>query len=179
MQLLDERFDEIPDGVSAGNNSALKIEREERDAKLVGLPGENEKCEWLPEGDVGFTEDIRISFRLKLSENSSLIALAPRLGGKSAYRVVFAGSWVRVYRASPPGQSDLDAELLGETRFESPLLKQWSPVAVTMKGEEITVSVDGKEVLSARGKRAVSGAGVSLRISGGRTEIDDFVATSI
>ncbi len=177
-QLLEERFEKTPCkdfGEIIGN---WKLTQAKGESFFTATPSDKASSELFLDSLLGFTKDIRISLRFRLREPNSRLDLYPEWDGNSAYHLAITNTWSRLFYASPPRQSDLQAKLLAESRFDSPIEGVWISISVTERGGALSVSFDGKEIIKVKDKEYVKIGNPVIITSGGVVDIDDIVVTS-
>jgi hypothetical protein len=177
-QLLEERFDKKPDLSLGEMTGDWKLTEAKGESFLTATPFKSTSSELFLESNLGFTKDIRISMRCRLREANSRLDLYPEWDGNCAYRLAATSTWARLYYASPPRQSDLEAKLLNESRFDTTIEGNWISISVTERGGALSVSVDGKVIIDAKDKEYIKHGKPTIIVNGGVVDIDDIVVTS-
>ncbi|MCD6120191.1 hypothetical protein J7K50_10220 [bacterium] len=178
-QLLEERFEKMPDDAWGAVSGKWKLTQAKGESFLTAVPEENNQSELFPKNAIGYTKDIRVSIRARLRDTSSRLSVCPLWNADGAYRLVITSTWIRLYYATPPRQSDLEAELLGEFRPDSPIDGKWLTVSTTTKSGDLSVSIEGEVVIESKGKVRLKDGGPGIIASGGVIDIDDLVVTSL
>ncbi len=178
-QLLEERFDKLPGADWTGVDGAWKLTQGKGESFITANPALGENSELFPAGAIGFTKDLRVSMRIRMRDQSARIDVYPIFGEDAAYRLTVTNTWVRLYRAEPPRQSDLDAKLLAEKKLENPLSEKWTNVTVTVKNGTVSFAVNGSETAEARIQKPAPKGCLVIFVMGGVVDIDDLVVTSV
>lgn len=178
-QLLEERFDKMPGTDWGIVDGSWKLTQAKGESFITATPNGEKTSEIHPKGAIGFTKDLRVSMRVRLRDSASKIDVYPVLGKDEGLRLVVTNTWVRLYRATPPMQSDLDAKLLAEKKVEDPLSDRWISITVTIKGGAVSFAVNGTIAADAKVQKPPSASRPAIVVTGGVVDIDDFVVTSV
>ena len=178
-QLLEDRFDKMPTAYFGRMDGPWKLTQAKGESFLTATPKNDERAEMFPSGVIGYTKDIRVTMRIRLRDQSARIDVYPAYGVDEGIRLAITSTWVRMYRCSPPLQSDLDATLIAEQKADSPLAERWVSVSATIKNGSASFSVNGTIKAESRIQRPSPHGRPAIIVSGGVVDIDDLVVTSL
>jgi len=178
-QLLEQRFEKSLDENAGETIGGWKLTQAKGESFYTATSSDKTPSELFPEGMLGFTKDVRMSLRVRLRSASASVSICPQLNVNGAYRLVMTSTWTRLYYATPPRQSNLEAKLLGESRFDAPVDGKWLTISITEKHGTVEVTVDGKEILEAKDTEYLKDGHPAILVGEGVVDIDDLVITSL